>query len=149
MTPMISLICLDDLSMPVIAAIASRTTSPLLSASTLAVETMSRACLAPSAVFFTVTVISSSAAAVSSRLEACCSVRRDRSSAAVEISPVPARIACVLALTAAIDCSSASSEALKSTRSGSRAGMNSASMRCSRLPSAKRLKPVAIWFTAL
>ena len=37
----------------------------------------------------TVTVISSSAAAVSSRLAACCSVRRDRSSAALEISPAP------------------------------------------------------------
>ena len=60
-----------------------RTTSPLFLASPRASDTTMRACLAPSVVFLTVAVISSSAAAVSSRLAACCSVRRDRSSEAV------------------------------------------------------------------
>ncbi len=51
------------------------------------------AAFAPSAVLRTVAVISSSAAAVCSRLAACCSVRRDRSSAAWLISHVPERMA--------------------------------------------------------
>ena len=59
----------------------------------------SRACLAPSAVFRTVAVISFSAAAVSSRLAACCSVRRDRSSDAVAISWRPSGSAPMLPVT--------------------------------------------------
>ena len=68
---------------------ASRTTSPDRVASDLALETTAEACCALLALFLTVAVISSRAAAVSSRLAACCSVRRDKSSEAVEISSAP------------------------------------------------------------
>ena len=54
------------------AEIASWTMRPEVSASLLATDTVSRAWLEPSAVLRTVAVISSSAAAVCSRLAACC-----------------------------------------------------------------------------
>ena len=85
-TPMIWLICWAEFSISLIAATASRTTTPERSASARAEPTASRAWPAPSAVLRTVAVISSSAAAVSSRLAACCSVRRDRLSDAWLIS---------------------------------------------------------------
>ena len=100
--------------MPPMASTALRTTSPLFSASTLVSATTFRACVAPSAAFLTVAVISSSAAAVSSRLEACCSVRRERSFDAVEISCVPELMVCVQEETPCKACSSCSSAALKS-----------------------------------
>jgi hypothetical protein len=68
---------------------ASRMTSPERAASTRAPVAAAEACLAPSALRRTVAVISSRAAAVSSRLAACCSVRRDRSSEALAISLEP------------------------------------------------------------
>ena len=112
-TPMIWLICCDDFSMPPMASTALRTTSPLFSASSLVLATTPRACVAPSAAFLTVAVISSSAAAVSSRLEACCSVRRERSLEAVEISCVPESIASALACTPCTACSSCSMAAVE------------------------------------
>ncbi len=65
------------------------TTWPERSASVRAEATSAVARVAPSAVWRTVAAISSSAAAVSSRLAACCSVRRDRSFEALAISWVP------------------------------------------------------------
>ena len=132
------------------ASIALRTTTPLFSASPLASETTSRAWMAPSAVFFTVAVIWSRAAAVSSRLAACCSVRRDRSSAAVEISPVPAWIARTLAVIETMVCCSLSTAALKSVRSLTSLSGNGASMRCIRSPCDRLSRPwpsavIATW----
>ena len=57
MTPMIWLIWADEDSIAVMAATASRTTLPLVSASPRAAWTTSEACLAPEAVLFTVAVI--------------------------------------------------------------------------------------------
>ena len=96
-TPMMWVICCADLAMPSIAVTASRTTYAPFLASPSAAATTSRACEAASAALLTVWVISVSAAAVSSRLEACCSVRRDRSSAildtASELSPIAPAVA--------------------------------------------------------
>ncbi len=64
----------------------------------------------------TVAVISFRAAAVSSRLAACCSVRRDRSSEAAKISWVPDWIAAVLPAIFKIVFCIFSSERLKSIR---------------------------------
>ncbi len=89
MTPMIWPISPDERSIAPMARMAACTISPDWVASRLAEPTRSRAWVAPSAVFRTVAVISSRAAAVSSREAACCSVRRDRSSAAWLISTVP------------------------------------------------------------
>ena len=61
----------------------------------------------------TVVVISSSAAAVSSMDAACCSVRLERSSAALRISLEPAAIAWAFVPTARIACFSLSTELLK------------------------------------
>ena len=97
--------------------LALRTTSPERSASLFEVETRSRASLATSAVRRTVAVIWSRAAAVSSRLAACCSVRRDRSSAADVISSAPDLTPFVLVAIACIVPWRFSIAALKSPRS--------------------------------
>ena len=99
MTPMIWLIWSDEPSMACMAWTASRTMTPEVSASPLAAWTTSEAWRAPDAVLFTVAVISSRAAAVSSSPAACCSVRRDRSSAAWLISPAPERMPAILPTT--------------------------------------------------
>ena len=72
--------------------------------------------MAPSALRLTVAVISSSAAAVSSRLAACCSVRRDRSFEALAISWAPPLTLPVETEIADIVLSSVSAAALKSLR---------------------------------
>ena len=58
------------------------TTAPFLASLSARGDDLARMQLAPSADFFTVSVIWPSAAAVSSSVAACCSVRRDRSSEA-------------------------------------------------------------------
>ena len=70
---------------------------------------------APSALRLTVAVISSRAAAVSSRLAACCSVRRDRSSAALEISSEPPRMPPAETVTACMASRSWLAASLKSS----------------------------------
>ena len=96
---------------------ALRATSPELSASVLASLTTVLARWAPSAILRTVAVISSRAAAVSSRLAACCSVRRDRFSDALEISSAPLRIPTVALLIDTMASASWPTAALKSMRS--------------------------------
>ena len=92
-TPMMRPICSEDLEIASIASTACLTTTAPFLASSSALATTSLACFAPSADFFSVAVISLSAAAVSSRLAACCSVRRESSSEAAEISRAPEWIA--------------------------------------------------------
>ena len=65
----------------------------------------------------TVAVISSSAAAVCSRLAACCSVRRDRSSEAWVISSAPNLTPCATAAIACMVSCRVAMVALKSARS--------------------------------
>ena len=89
-TLMILLIWREDSSISPIAPTAWVTTSPDRAASILASRTDSEAWAAPWAVRRTVSVISSRAAAVSSSPAACCSLRRDSSSEARAIAPVPA-----------------------------------------------------------
>ncbi|PAV72756.1 hypothetical protein WR25_10704 [Diploscapter pachys] len=89
MTLMISEISCEVRSMPPIASTARCTTSPERSASTRASRIAASARPARSAVDRTVAVISSIAAAVSSRDAACCSVRCDRSSEAWRMSLAP------------------------------------------------------------
>ncbi len=96
---------------------ASRTTMLLRSASVVAASTTLLASAEPSAVRRTVPVIWSSAAADSSRLAACCSVRRDMSSADWEISSALARMPRMLDLIAPMASCSWSIAALKSSRS--------------------------------
>ncbi|MND80237.1 hypothetical protein D3C80_720050 [compost metagenome] len=129
--------------MAVMAATASRTTLPLASASPRAACTTLEACLAPSAVLFTVAVISSRAAAVSSSEAACCSVRRDRSSEAWLISPEPERMAATLVTTTATACSSCEMAALKSLFSCAALGETSAVIRWVRSPPAMACRPSA------
>ena len=106
MTPMIWVIWRDDCSIAPIALTARRMTSPLFSASACAAPATARAWSVLSAVERTIEVTSPSAAEASSRLAACCSVRRDRSSVAVAIWLVPARMAPPRSATLAIAVSS-------------------------------------------
>ncbi len=146
-TLMIWLISLADCSMRPMAPTASRTTWPERSASPLATDTTDWAWLAPSAVRRTVAVIWSSAAAVSSRLAACCSVRRDRSSAACEISPAPERMPWVLwAITFMVSCRRLMAP-LKSARSFSYSSGKVVFRRKVTSPSARRSRPSARLFT--
>ncbi|MND70497.1 hypothetical protein D3C80_620040 [compost metagenome] len=138
---MMAPIWLDDCSMAVMALTASLTTAPEASASPRARCTTPDAWRAPSAVRFTVAVISSRAAAVSSRLAACCSVRRDRSSEAWLISLEPERMAATLATTTATACSSWAMAALKSAFSFSALGVTGAVIRWVRSPLAMALRP--------
>ena len=89
MTPMICPICWEDFSIIRIASTALLTVSAPFCEAPWVVPTTSRARLLISAVLRTVLVSSPSADAVSSRLDACCSVRRERSFDAAEISDVP------------------------------------------------------------
>ena len=116
MTPMIWPICCDDLAMALIASTAWRTTAALFLASSSAAATTWRACCVPSADFFTAAVTSVSVAVVCSRLAACCSVRRDRSSAAAEISFALVSIEPVESTTLTMVALSLSTAALKSSR---------------------------------
>ena len=76
--------------------------------------TMRCALSAPSADILTVAVVSSSAAALCSRLAACCAVRRARLFAADEISSVPEWMAVALSITCFIASSRWPMAALKS-----------------------------------
>ncbi len=105
----------ENFSIALMAETAWRTTWPLRSASPRAVFTTWLAWPAPSAVRFTVAVISSRAAAVSSRVAACCSVRRDRSSAAWLISAAPEVIPSALAVITRMASCSLSIARLKSS----------------------------------
>ena len=96
------------------------------------------ASLAPSALRRTVAVIWSRAAAVSSRLAACCSVRRDRSSDAVAISSDPPLMPSVALEMAPMASSRLSTAALKSFLICRYWPVNSASMREVRSPWARR-----------
>ena len=89
MTPMIWPILPALSSIEAMALTASPITAPERSAAPRASLAAWEAERAFSALLRTVAVISSRAAAVSSRLAACCSVRRDRSSAAWAISSEP------------------------------------------------------------
>ena len=91
----------DDCSILLIASTARLTMVEPSFASSRAVETTSRARWAPSAVRRTVEVICCTAAADSSRPEACCSVRKARSPAAAAISRVPEVTVSVMPLTSA------------------------------------------------
>ena len=68
------------------------TTEPPLSATSEALAASCLACLALSAFCFTVAVASPILAAVSSRLEACSSVRWDREDAAVLLTVLPSAV---------------------------------------------------------
>src|SRR5208282_2234823 len=72
--------------------------------------------LVPSADCFTVVVTSPSVAVVCSRLTACCSVRRERSSEAEDISCAPVRIASALSTTDTTVVLRRSIASLKSSR---------------------------------
>ncbi len=109
------------------AVTAWRTTVLDCSASARVRDTTSCACVAPSAVWRTVAVNWSSVAAVCSRLAACCSVRRDRSSAAWTICPVTERIPWALPPIAWIAACNCAIAPLKSSRSAHRPA---ASPRC-------------------
>ncbi|PAV66406.1 hypothetical protein WR25_15787 [Diploscapter pachys] len=119
MTLMISAISSDDFSISLIAITARPTTVSLSVTSARAASTTLLVSRAAAAVVRTCEVISSIAAAVSSRLAACCSVRRDRSSEAVLISPEPVRTSTALLATADSVVPSLSMAALKSTRTRS------------------------------
>ncbi len=127
--------------MAFIASTASRTMTPLFSASPRADWTTPEACRAPSAVRFTVAVIWSRAAAVSSSEAACCSVRRDRSSEAWLISLEPERMAATLSTTTATACSSWAMAVLKSVFSCSERAATWAVMRWVRSPLAMACRP--------
>src|SRR5262245_40074817 len=85
-TPMMSEILREELSIWPIASTALATTSPPRLATSRALSADRLACCAFTALFFTVAAISSIEAEVSSRLAACSSVRWDRSVVLVEIS---------------------------------------------------------------
>ncbi len=128
MTPMIWPILPELCSISPMAATASRTTSPDRVAWALALMTTVAACWAPLALRFTVAVISSSAAAVSSRLAACCSVRRDRSSEAPAISSAPLMMPPVEAAISPMAWRRLSMALLKSVRSFSYSSANGCSI---------------------
>ena len=86
---MILEICCDDPSIPPIADTARLTTSPDSVVSVFIAATTFAASPAPPAVCFMLAVNCSTAASVSSRLAACLSVRRDKSSEAAAISSAP------------------------------------------------------------
>ncbi|MNI79712.1 hypothetical protein D3C73_1361880 [compost metagenome] len=118
-TPMMAPISDDERSISPMAAMARATTAWPSTASDRAPRTTPPASTAPSAERATVAVICSRAAAVSSRLAACCSVRRDRSFEACEISRALAPIAPARSTMARITPCSLSIAALKSVRSAS------------------------------
>jgi len=111
---MIWLICRAEWAIASIASTASPTISELFFASSSATATAARACAAPSAAVLTVPAISSTAVVVSSRLEACCSLRADNSSAALAMSWAPPRMTTTPAITVRIARSSWAIAALKS-----------------------------------
>ncbi len=86
-TEMISAMRLDEASIPAMVVTTRPTTSPPCEATCAALAASVLACTAWSAFWRTVEVSSSIEAAVSSRLAACCSVRRDRSLLPEAISP--------------------------------------------------------------
>ena len=101
-TPMMSEILREELSIWPMASTALATTSPPRLATSRALAADWLACCAFSAFFFTVTAISSIEAEVSSRLAACSSVRCDRSVVLVEISAdafVTSRVAALMSPT--------------------------------------------------
>nr|WP_245416775.1 hypothetical protein [Undibacter mobilis] len=95
---MMSAILREESSILAMAATVLAATSPPRSATPQAVAARSLACLAFSAFFRTVAVISSIDAEVSSRLAACSSVRCDRSVVLVDISAEALLISLVAAL---------------------------------------------------
>ncbi|MCW0414603.1 hypothetical protein NB689_000357 [Xanthomonas sacchari] len=92
-TPMMSPMRRDEDAMPSIVLTTWPTTLPPCTATAAAPAARRLACCAYSAFCLTVEVSSSIDAAVSSRLAACCSVRRDRSSLPAAISAAAASIA--------------------------------------------------------
>ncbi|MNZ95089.1 hypothetical protein D3C78_1142210 [compost metagenome] len=128
-TPMIREISAEDCAMPSMEFTACCTTSPDLPASSQAWLTAPAACAAFSALELTCAVNSLRAAAVSSRLAACCSVRCERSLAARVISPVPLPMLTTVALTVETVSSRLASAELKSSRSFAYSPGNSSSMR--------------------
>ena len=117
MTEVILEISCEDVLMLSIASTASRATEPPSSAFDWASPAISEAASAPEDAERTDDVSSSRAAAVSSSVAACFSVRRDKSSAALEISVVSPRIDSALWLTAAMASVNDKTAALKSLRS--------------------------------
>ncbi len=136
MTLMMSAIFFEEVSMPLIVVTTWLTTSPPCEATEAAPTASWLAWRACSAFCLTVEVSSSIEAAVSSRLAACCSVRRDRSSLPVAIS-----LAAALMLTAALwmpptMAASCSEVALASSRIVANTPWNSPCMRTLRSPAA-------------
>ncbi|MCW0448845.1 hypothetical protein NB706_001679 [Xanthomonas sacchari] len=136
MTEMMSAILFDEASMPLMVSTTWPTTLPPCEATAAAPTANWLAWRACSAFCFTVEVSSSIDAAVSSRLAACCSVRRDRSSLPAAISEAAA-----LMLTAAVWMRPTmpvnwSAVALASSRMVANTPWNSPSMRAVRSPAA-------------
>ncbi|MCW0417375.1 hypothetical protein NB689_003129 [Xanthomonas sacchari] len=135
-TEMMSPIFFEDASMPLMVCTTWPTTSPPCEATEAAPAASWLAWRARSAFCLTVEVSSSIDAAVSSRLAACCSVRRDRSSLPVAIS-----LAAALMLTAAVwmratMAASCSVVALASSRMVANTPWKSPCMRAVRSPAA-------------
>ena len=141
-TPMMLVISFDDFSIAPMALIALPTISPERSAFCRASITSLPASSARRLESATVWVISSRAAAVSSTEAACCSVRRDRSSAADFISPDPAAIALAFSRIPRIASRRRAAVWLKSTRSCSRLGMKARGMSQQRSPDASDCRPL-------
>ncbi len=107
MTEMISAIFFDEASMADMVVTTWPTTSPPCEATPCAPMASWLAWRACSAFWRTVEVSSSIEAAVSSRLAACCSVRRDRSLLPEAISPAAeliARLDCLMRVTISLSC---------------------------------------------
>ncbi len=136
MTEMMSAILFEDASMPLIVATTWPTTSPPCEATEAAPTASWLAWRACSAFCFTVEVNSSIEAAVSSRLAACCSVRRDRSSlpAAISLAAALMLIAALWMPPTMVD--SCSAVALASSRIRANTPLNSPCMRSVRSPAA-------------
>ncbi len=99
--------------------------------------------VAPSADLRTVAVICVERRRGLLQAAACCSVRRDRSSAAAPISVAPRVMADELSATFSRVPSSVPAVALKSRRSVSNSAPNGSSMRATRSPAARRFSPAA------
>ncbi|MNT38948.1 hypothetical protein D3C72_1751610 [compost metagenome] len=142
-TPIMLPISLDERSISPMAVTARPTTACPSTASLRAALTTPPASTAFSAERDTVAVICSRAAAVSSRAAACCSVRRDRSLEACEISWALAPMALERSTMTLIVLCSLAMAALKSARSFSYSGAKVAFRRKASWPFDKRSRPAA------
>jgi hypothetical protein len=140
-TPMIWPIWLDDISISPMAETALSTTSLDRAASDFALATIALTRWAPSEVFFTLAVISSSDAAVSSKLAACCSVRRASAPAPCAISTMLDLMAAVMPETAATIWFNDATVALRLVRRPSKSAEKAPSSRPVKSPEASAFKP--------